>query len=180
MSSRNVLIIIVLCLLVACSGFNRPEKHYHLIMNMQGTLVDNLFEMNRYAEFLDAQGLDNLYEKTLVLAKKNLQEVSEMDPLAEDSLLRNAAIELFKVYLRVLHEDLLEIKNLVDKPGALTPADKKKLIKLRKQLLATLSEAEKKFAGAQYMFLRTYMPGKELTEPDTTLFVENIDSVEVE
>lgn len=180
MISRNMLIGTVLCFIMACSGFNTPEKHYHRIVNMQNELVDKLFELNRYAEFLDAQGLDNLYEKTLVLAKRNLQEVSEMDPLAEDSLLRNAAIELFKVYLRVLHEDLLEVKNLVDKPGALTPADKKKLFKLRKKLLATLSDAEKKFASAQYLFLRTYMPGKELTEPDTTLFNESIDTVELE
>lgn len=180
MSSRNLLIGIVLCFVVACSGFNTPEKHYHHIVNMQNELVDKLFELNRYAEFLDAQGLDNLYEKTLVLAKKNLKEVSEMDPLAEDSLLRNAAIELFTIYQVVLQEDLLEIKNLVDKPGALALEDKKKLIKLRKELLAKLSDAEKKFASAQYLFIRTYMPGKELTEPDTTLFTDSIDSVGVE
>ncbi len=172
--------IFVFCLIafsLACSHLSEPEKYYNHIMKMQNRIVDDLFEMNRYCEYLDSTGLNKVYHNTLIRTGEYTEALEETGPLAGDSLLQNAALDLFRVYLAVLEDEMLRMKQIVNKPGELSTSDDDKLLKLRKSMFGKLSEAEKKFAGAQYKFNRMYMPGKVLTEPDSTLFEEEADTV---
>ena len=171
-------ILFALFFLAACSTLERDARHHHAdVMQIQNTLADAIFNLNRYLEHADTAELREAYGQTLAYTQDIKHYLSAEYGFKPDTSLQMACIRLVESYHMALCEEVAEMMAIVTQPDELDDTDEARLTRLRRKLMERLSLSERLFARSENQFRRMHLHDAFAPAPDTTLFADSVGTV---